>query len=435
MRDKRMVLRDDIVKILVLDDIRFNLMVCERKLRALGHTVYKASTAEQALKQLEKDPEIELVLADYVLDNIDGLTFRKNCHKALRIQLGRDLPAFVLVTAYKEDSLSEKAKKWGFMDVLKKPLAKETLADLVERTKKGEHQAFNRTERILIYAKDQNIQHVIEKSFPLSAFEVVTVNEPYRALAYFNNNHGIAAIFVEEQFCLIDGLNFYDLCVKNQQYNDEGPIPPPPCFAVLNADKTPEEQTEYIKTAYQNGIKHVFYQPLSVSKVKEVLIDLGIGMERYGEGFKENRDKILLVEDVTFLRVLITKRLTNAGFNIMTAATGEEALQLFREEGEIKAVITDFELPDLNGGEVYQRCKDMRRYNQQGDIPCPPFILISAYANFEHIEEVMNGEFHTVFRKPLSDTQLLDALEEIMQRKKKKPKLLNLALNPRQVAS
>ena len=158
---------------------------------------------------------------------------------------------------------------------------------------------------------------------------------------------------------------------------------------------------------------------------------MGIGLERYAEGERDNKEKVLLIEDVSFLRMFISKRLAKAGFNTIQAADAREAVQLFREEDDIKAVVLDFELPDQNGDEVYRQCRDMKRYTQNGEIPCPPFILMSAHVDFEKVEEVMNGEFHTIFRKPLVDSQLIDALDEIMQRKKKKPKLLNLALNPK----
>lgn len=58
--------------------------------------------------------------------------------------------------------------------------------------------------------------------------------------------------------------------------------------------------------------------------------------------------KILLVEDSGFFRKALTQTLANEGFDVIAAATGEEALQL---AGQVQPdlVILDMLLPRLDG--------------------------------------------------------------------------------------
>jgi two-component system, OmpR family, response regulator MtrA len=65
---------------------------------------------------------------------------------------------------------------------------------------------------------------------------------------------------------------------------------------------------------------------------------------------------ILLVEDDPSIRELTERGLRNAGFDVITAAAGDEGLERFRRDGP-DAVVLDVMLPGLDGLEV---CKAIR---------------------------------------------------------------------------
>ncbi|ABF39403.1 response regulator receiver protein [Candidatus Koribacter versatilis Ellin345] len=58
--------------------------------------------------------------------------------------------------------------------------------------------------------------------------------------------------------------------------------------------------------------------------------------------------KILFVEDSIFFRKAVTQTLTNEGFEVQTAATGEEALQRAQNETP-DMILLDMMLPRLDG--------------------------------------------------------------------------------------
>jgi CheY-like chemotaxis protein len=62
---------------------------------------------------------------------------------------------------------------------------------------------------------------------------------------------------------------------------------------------------------------------------------------------------VLLVEDEVMVRNLIRQTLESAGFNVLSAANGLEALALSRVfKGRIDALLTDFDMPHLDGRAV-----------------------------------------------------------------------------------
>ena len=61
-------------------------------------------------------------------------------------------------------------------------------------------------------------------------------------------------------------------------------------------------------------------------------------------------DALLLVEDEPALRTLLERYLSRAGFDVTSAASGDEALKLL--PGEFAFAVVDLSLPDMDGREV-----------------------------------------------------------------------------------
>jgi len=66
--------------------------------------------------------------------------------------------------------------------------------------------------------------------------------------------------------------------------------------------------------------------------------------------------KVLLVEDSKFLRVSTERALTKAGYEVVSAADGEEALRLAREHLPA-LVLLDMMLPKVSGPDVLKALK------------------------------------------------------------------------------
>ena len=65
---------------------------------------------------------------------------------------------------------------------------------------------------------------------------------------------------------------------------------------------------------------------------------------------------ILLIDDEADLRNLVTKRLSHFGYQVLTAESGEEGLQL-AEAHHPDLVLLDIMMPKMKGRDVYIRLK------------------------------------------------------------------------------
>ena len=86
----------------------------------------------------------------------------------------------------------------------------------------------------------------------------------------------------------------------------------------------------------------------------------------------ENR--ILIIDDEESLRLLYASELTRDGYQVESAANGDEALEMF-SEGKYDLAIVDIEMPGLNGLELLGRLREID--------PSTSLVLNSAFSTYK----------------------------------------------------
>jgi two-component system response regulator RegX3 len=116
--------------------------------------------------------------------------------------------------------------------------------------------------------------------------------------------------------------------------------------------------------------------------------------------------RILLVEDEESYREPLTYQLEREGYDVVTAATGPEALERFEEHGA-DLVLLDLMLPGLPGTEV------CRRLRLTSDVP-----VIMLTAKDDEIDKVVGLELGAddYVTKPYSSRELLARIRAISSR-------------------
>ncbi len=94
--------------------------------------------------------------------------------------------------------------------------------------------------------------------------------------------------------------------------------------------------------------------------------------------------KILLVEDDSFLREIIYKRLLKEGFDVVQAEDGEKALVEISQDN-FDVVLLDIILPNINGFEVLEKIKT----NDNEKIKNIPVIMLSNLGQETDIEKAL----------------------------------------------
>lgn len=79
--------------------------------------------------------------------------------------------------------------------------------------------------------------------------------------------------------------------------------------------------------------------------------------------------KILVVDDESRMRKLVNDFLTRSGYEVIEAADGEEAVDMFYSDKDISLIILDVMMPKMDGWEV---CKQIRKDSKV------PIIMLTA---------------------------------------------------------
>lgn len=117
--------------------------------------------------------------------------------------------------------------------------------------------------------------------------------------------------------------------------------------------------------------------------------------------------RLLLVEDDTTMRETVASYLVRAGHDVVTAADGESAVELFSADGA-DLVLVDLMLPGLSGFEVTRRLRAMRR-----DLP---LIMVTARAQeHERVQGLAQGA-DDYLTKPFSLRELDLRIRALLRR-------------------
>jgi DNA-binding NtrC family response regulator len=110
-----------------------------------------------------------------------------------------------------------------------------------------------------------------------------------------------------------------------------------------------------------------------------------------------NLSQILLIDDESHNREALTLLLSHAGYQVQSAASGEEALKILQET-PFEIVITDLFLPGVSGIDILKRVKE--------DSPFTNVILITGNASAETAVEAMKEGAFDYITKPLNFEKL-----------------------------
>jgi CheY-like chemotaxis protein len=125
-----------------------------------------------------------------------------------------------------------------------------------------------------------------------------------------------------------------------------------------------------------------------------------------------SRGRILLVDDESMVREVLTDFLEDAGYVVMAAADGMQALALLDTGPAIAALVTDLSMPGMDGLAVIRAAQE--RY------PSLPAVLLTGYAGEDAAMALgtsITGPV-SLLRKPIRSVELLDSLSAMLAAKR-----------------
>ncbi|MEW6184198.1 MAG: response regulator [Thermodesulfobacteriota bacterium] len=121
---------------------------------------------------------------------------------------------------------------------------------------------------------------------------------------------------------------------------------------------------------------------------------------------------VLIIDDSQTMRKVIIKALSLSGFELgdcREAGNGQEALEVL-EAHWIDLILTDLNMPVMNGWELVRRLKDHPTYAGI------PVVLITTEGSETRLKELFDLGVRDYIKKPFHPETLRDVLTRIMEK-------------------
>jgi CheY-like chemotaxis protein len=122
----------------------------------------------------------------------------------------------------------------------------------------------------------------------------------------------------------------------------------------------------------------------------------------------KTKQSILVVDDEQMTLMLVKRILTEAGYDVVTAQSGFECLDLFRQRPfNFQLVLLDLMMPFMDGEETLQRLREIRADT--------PVVLCAGFVQQDRLDRLMSAGLAGFLRKPVAPDEIVSLVRSMLQ--------------------
>ena len=118
--------------------------------------------------------------------------------------------------------------------------------------------------------------------------------------------------------------------------------------------------------------------------------------------------QILLADDSESIREVLAFILENAGYQVLQACDGIDALKYF-DGRPIDLLLTDYHMPRLNGLDLIRKVRQIENYMHI------PILVLTTESQNEKIRDAKNSGATGWLTKPFNSEKLLNTLRKVIR--------------------
>lgn len=122
---------------------------------------------------------------------------------------------------------------------------------------------------------------------------------------------------------------------------------------------------------------------------------------------RSTRQRVLVVDDVTDVTEMIALFLKHAGYEVTTANSAGNALQLAGDRC-FDLIISDIGMPEMNGYQLAESLRALTGYQTT------PLIAVTGYTEYDDRGRSLNAGFDAHLTKPINPSQLLELVGKLI---------------------
>ena len=117
---------------------------------------------------------------------------------------------------------------------------------------------------------------------------------------------------------------------------------------------------------------------------------------------------ILIVDDSSSLRTIVKLALSRAGYAVIEAADGKEALSVLEKAGKVNLIVSDVNMPNMDGITFLTQLKLNPRHK------FTPVIMLTTESQDAKMQQAKAAGARAWLVKPFNPPQLLDAVSKLV---------------------
>lgn len=118
--------------------------------------------------------------------------------------------------------------------------------------------------------------------------------------------------------------------------------------------------------------------------------------------------QILIVDDSESIREILSFSLSNAGYQVLVATDGLDALKYF-DGRPIDLLLTDYHMPNMNGLELTVKVRQIENYK------FVPILVLTTEKQVEIMREAKDSGATGWLLKPFNTEKLLQTLRKVIR--------------------
>jgi signal transduction histidine kinase/DNA-binding response OmpR family regulator/HAMP domain-containing protein len=385
--------------LIVEDDPTFAAIVAQFA-RDRAFQVLHAPDGESAL-ELAAEHQPQGIVLDIDLPGINGWHVLSELKKS---QQTRHIPVHFMSGLEQPD----KVREAGAIGFLSKPASQGDLAQALGRI---EEIAAKKVKNLLLVEDDDATLTALQELVRSDSIDVEVARNGNDALEILRQGHSDCVV-LDLRLGDMSGFDLLELLLKEK-------IECPPVIIYTGAELTREQERTLHRYTDSIVIKGVQSQERLLSEITLFLHTLGDAFSREKQMLLHKLaqqetelagNTVLLVDDDARNTYALTQLLEQQGLIVLPAFDGNEALQVLDAHPEIRIVLMDIMMPEMDGYEC------TRRIRSNPDQAHLPIIALTAKAMREDRKKCLDAGANDYLTKPVDTTKLLSLMRVWLQK-------------------
>ncbi|MCX7736010.1 MAG: response regulator [Candidatus Kapabacteria bacterium] len=190
---------------------------------------------------------------------------------------------------------------------------------------------------------------------------------------------------------------------------------------------TPQDLTTHLKKLKANEVENYLIKPIKFNELinvinslftkgknKQIKIDFSENKEDIKEAERnQNNLKILVAEDNIISSQLTVSILKKRGYEVVTAANGEEAVELYKNN-HFDLILMDVLMPNLDGFAATRKIRELEKAMNRHT----PIIALTAHAIEGFKKQCLESGMNGYLSKPVRMNEIYELINDIQQKEK-----------------